>query len=196
MKRALLLLFTFVITVTATAQIDKGNFLLGVNASFKKNNWNTEYRDSTGSTLAGKHTTLSVNFNGGYFLLNKLAVGARLNLNQSKSESTWNPGKEGDRKVTWGPFARYYFLPRHEKINLFADAGYYFEYETYNNSQDEDSNNGYTIAAGPAFFIHPAVALEFSIGYSRRLSSPPGMKAYSVQSALGLQVHLGKNKVK
>lgn len=181
---------------TATAQIDKGNFLLGVNASFKKNHWDSEFRDSTGSVLAGKHTVLSANFSGGYFLLNKLAVGARLNLNQSKSESNWNPGKEGDIRVTWGPFARYYFLPRHEKINLFADAGYYFEYETYNNGRDEDSNNGYTIAAGPAFFVHPAVALEFSIGYSRRLSIEPGTKYYTVQTALGLQVHLGNKKTK
>lgn len=181
---------------TASAQIDKGSFLLGVNASFKKNNWNSGFRDSTGVVLKGKQTTLAANFSGGYFLLNKLAVGARLSLNQSKSESNWNPGKEEEIKVTWGPFARYYFLPRHEKINLFADAGYYFEHENYDNGRDEDSNNGYTIAAGPALFIHPAVALEFSIGYSKRLSNEPGTKSHTVQTALGLQVHLGKNKVK
>lgn len=196
MKRALLILFAFAVTSTASAQIDRGNILLGVNTSFKNNNWKSGYRDSTGNALAGKHTVLAVNLSGGYFLFNKMAAGARLSLNQSKSESNWNPGKEGDIKVAFGPFARYYFLSRHEKINLFADAGYYFEYETYNRGQNEDSNNGYTIAAGPAFFVHPAVALEFSIGYSRRLSTEPGTKYYTVQTSLGLQVHLGDNKAK
>src|SRR3989337_2214932 len=89
MKRTLSVLMAFLVfTLAASAQTEKGSWLVGGNVEV-----NTAEDD----------TQIDFSPNAGYFLLDNLAVGARVGLNYRKQETTKTTS------LGFGPFARYYF---------------------------------------------------------------------------------------
>ena len=57
--------------------------------------------------------------------------------------------------------------------------------------------NGYNISVGPSIFLNKHVALEFLLGYKQtKVKDISDNKTSTFNTALGLQVHLGKIKTK
>lgn len=120
MKHLLFLTILFSVTTAAFSQINKGQWLIGGNASFSTDKDNS-------SISKDRSTTFQLSPNAGYFVSDKLAVGARINFMSDKNEVEYGSYTEAtNTSVSLSPFVRYYFLPKTEKLNLFADAGYVY----------------------------------------------------------------------
>jgi outer membrane protein W len=196
MKLITLLCLLLSTTIVTTAQIKKGQFLVGGSISFES------VKNEGSNAVNYKTTNLFISPNIGYFIIEKLAGGVRLNVTSYKQDL---PFDHNVTVISMSPFVRYYFLPAVKKVNAFIDLGYLntktkFRDNTtqppYTNSYTERSN-GYSISAGPAIFLNDHVSLEFTVGY-RHLTADNqyNVESSTVTSALGLQIHLGKLKGK
>jgi hypothetical protein len=161
------------------AQVNKGQWLVGGNANFQSGKF--------GDSDAGKYTSFTFSPDAGYFFINNLAGGMRLSLQSTKFKSAEN----ATSSFLFAPFARYYFLPATNKVNVFGDASYGFGSMKDGNSE---SFNQYAISAGPAVFLSPNTALEFTLQYASAGGDAYGgndrMNTFGVN--VGFQVHLGK----
>jgi hypothetical protein len=182
--KKLLFAFSMIVSVsTVSAQINKGQWLVGGDASFSSSKQQDDDDDN-------RETNIQISPNAGYFFMNNLAGGLRFSFSNSKVKGE----EEGFSTVSLAPFIRYYFLPAAQKVNIFADASYGF------GSAGEDDKTGfnfYSIKAGPAVFLTPNTALEFTVGYSSA-----GGELYedfngdvkrfnSIGLNVGFQIHLG-----
>lgn len=180
MKKVLFASFLLFSSYAMNAQILKNQWLIGGNAAF-------DY-EKQGDYKA---TTIMVSPNAGYFFINNLAGGLRVNF--------WtNKVKGDDESSTFfsvAPFARYYFLPAAQKINVFADAAYGFGSGGY---KDKESLNELSIMAGPAIFLSSNTALELALYYKsyggKYYENVAGDKENHFGLSIGLQVHLGPCK--
>jgi hypothetical protein len=124
MKKILPLLFLFV-SALASAQTEKGSFMIGGNASveFNKN-------DQNGDTGETKTFSISINPQAGYFVANNFSLGLSLPVSISRGKSTY-PGINGEAESKTNgfgvaPFVRYY-IPvksffRCDRSSVFLDA--------------------------------------------------------------------------
>lgn len=192
MKRALLLL-SLLATTSAFAQISKGNVLAGGGATFTSSHHEIDNYALTNRPATATESSLAVSLNGGYFLVDKLAVGLRLGVDRLTEDISIYSYSYENTTSQLGPFVRYYFLHKDKTVNLFADASYSSKYAGIF-KKDVSPLRGYTLLAGPAFFLNRAVALEFTLGYShsKYKNSEDGNNTFL--SGVGLQVHLGKGK--
>jgi len=122
----------------------------------------------------------------GYFFCDHFVGGLRLNYNSTKVQSS------SDAFVNFyaEPFARYYFLPKADKTNIFGDFGYAFG---STGQTTKKSYNFWQISAGPSFFLSPNTSLDAGLIYQSY-----GGDAYSTHyNSWGIgatyQVHLGDN---
>lgn len=178
MKKAFFATVLTVSVIAASAQINQGQWLVGGNANFTSN----KQGDS-------KWTVITFSPNAGYFFINNFAGGLRLGISSEKES-----GSDASSIFTVAPFLRYYFLPSAQKVNIFADAQYGFGSGKAGGSSA--SINEYQISAGPAVFLSPHTALEFTVFYESMggkyfegLSSDR-QNAFGVN--IGFQIHLGE----
>lgn len=182
MKKSVLAACMLLLFVSVTnSQITKGNLLLGGSTSFSSDKWG----DS-------KSTSFSFAPNIGYFFVNNFAGGLRIQIDTYKED-----GDDDTYVVTnFAPFLRYYFIPssKAQNVNVFADAAYGFGSE---GSGDSKSNmNGYSFMAGPAIFLNPHTALEFTLGYSSTKFEGDPDRYNSFKINIGFQIHLNAAKKK
>ena len=180
------------------SQITKGKWLAGGNASFN-------YNKTTGVFLNSSYieqTTWQFSPGAGYFFVDKLAGGIRINYRLMNNHA--DQGISSDRQLSLSPFVRYYFLPKKEKINLFADAGYFFGRTSLHFLESPGSGassytmkqtvKGYSVAAGPVIFLNNKTALELTVNFIKNgnLSYSHYGHTIDIMAGLGFQVHLGK----
>src|SRR5262245_15818491 len=114
MKILLLLSLSLGLAIIAKSQINKGQFLVGGNASFETVKYD-------GENVAGyKTTTFVFSPNVGYFIIPKFAGGLRLNFSSYKQ----NPPDYTQTIIFLSPFLRYYLLSQKQKVNVLVDASY------------------------------------------------------------------------
>lgn len=196
MKILPFLFFSLALAGKAYTQISSGQFLSGGNIRFEsvKENY---FPDRT-----YKSTNLFVSPAIGYFVLNKLAGGLRVDLSSYKSNSTGVETRNTSTAIS--PFVRYYFLPVATKVNAFLDVGYLHSKTKWSRFTDpaysySDKSKGFQVLVGPSIFLTDQIALEFTLGYRHTKSSKStalmeATKSTSFSSGLGLQIHFGKNK--
>jgi len=192
MKTIILLSFSLALTAKAFTQINKGQFLIGGSMNFES----TENDNSHNVTY--KSTNYFISPNIGYFIINKMAIGLKLDFRSYNSESQNLETHQINTSLS--PFFRYYFLPLQRKVNAFIDVGYIHDKSKWNS----DSNPGYFVKAkgyyfsgGPSIFLTDQIALEFTLGYKHTKSDDFGeTEVNKLSSGFGLQIHLGKNKNK
>ena len=196
MKVFTILFFFLAMSSKAFTQVLSGQFLLGGNIRFEsvKENY---YRDET-----YKSTNIFIAPAIGYFILDKLAGGVRVDLSSYKSNSTNVDTRQTEIAIS--PFVRYYFLPPASQVNVFLDAGYLRSNSKWKRLTDPafsvtDKSKGFQVLAGPSLFLSDQIALEFMLGYRYTKSdeSPAQMdatKSTSFSSGLGLQIHFGKKR--
>ena len=202
MKKLLILVAITTISTASFAQanINKGDWMVGGDAGYKSAK--NEYSGST--TSDAKLSTLNLSPNIGYFFINQLAGGLRLSLTSS-TEKFGTPQKEDKYTSTLiGPFLRYYFLPATQKLNIFVDANYGFgsnKHTPPSGSSNKSDLSGYDINGGVAFFVNPAVAIEFTLGYqSLKDKYSSGSTSYTNDTKtfgfnIGFQIHLPGSKM-
>src|SRR5579863_2054352 len=96
MRKMLFLLFVIVVSNQVSAQIKKGQWLAGGNL-----NWTSTFNDYNGN-----NTVVTIMPDAGYFFIDKLAGGLKLNY------SMGHPAQGGAySNFGFSPFVRYYILP-------------------------------------------------------------------------------------
>lgn len=183
MKKVCFLSILSLFSCAAFSQINKGQWLVGGTASFSSNNQ---------ETADLKETNIEISPNLGYFILNKLAAGVRVGLTSDRI-SVDGSFVNKTKSQSIAPFIRYYLLPNGQKVNVLLDASYqHTRIEHPVEPVRIGKANGFSVAAGPAFFLTPNVALEFTLGYSQMKQQDSDYKINTFKTGLGFQIHLGK----
>ena len=176
MKKVLFALILLVGTSSAFAQINKGQWLVGGNAGFTSSKWGEE-----------KNTSFEFSPDAGYFFAKQFAGGLRASITSSKDDGD----DDAYSSLLVAPFLRYYFMPAAQKVSIFADASYGFGSQ---GAGDKTSVSGFKFMAGPAVFLSPNTALEFTLGYQSLKMEDVDDRANSFGVNVGFQIHLGKSK--
>lgn len=178
MKAIFVSIALLTVSVTSFSQINKGQWLVGGSAGLEF----SKFGDDDDS----KVTSVSLSPNAGYFFINNFAGGARISFQSVKEEN-----EDAFTSILFAPFVRYYFLPSAQKVNVFADASYGFGSMK---AGDSESFNQFAVAAGPAVFLSPNTALEFTLQYRSQGGDAFGgddrLNNFGVN--VGFQIHLGK----
>ncbi|MFV9551654.1 outer membrane beta-barrel protein [Algibacter sp. PT7-4] len=174
----LFFLIVFTTLCSVNAQITEGNWMVGGDAHFTSNNLN-------GDTF----TEIRINPNAGYFILDKLAGGLQLNLDFTNT----TPDESNNTASFYGfaPYARYYFLNTHKRINIFTEASYSFRFGNYGRGNTINWN-GYGIKAGTALFFNNSVGIEFSLNYTDTSRKADNYRVKTLIVGFGFQIHLEK----
>jgi hypothetical protein len=150
-RSRIFLVATLFFALCANAQIDKGNWMMGGSASF------SNFKDVNNGTIISESTSLYINPNIGYFVIDKLAIGSNVGF------LYFFP--KGDVKVSTSynisPFIRYYFLEKEKPINIFSEAGYGIELNSLSNNVGQRLN----LKAGAVYFLNSSVGLEVALNY-------------------------------
>ena len=174
MKRILVSLSVLLsLGLVASAQTEKGSWLVGGNL-----NLNT----------AKNNTEISFMPSAGYFFLNNFAAGANATISYSKAVDVKNT------TFGIGPFARYYFGTMN--IRPFADAELSFESTKTKTTLSSDTYNStsFFLGGGLAAFINRNVAVEAIAGY-KNTSFANGPNTGGFNLRIGFQVYLSGAQV-
>ncbi|MCO5236309.1 MAG: hypothetical protein M9933_08575 [Chitinophagaceae bacterium] len=181
-----MLLYGFV----ADAQITKGNWMMGGDASY--------YQESYIENGESKNIYRKIDLepNVAYFLYDKIATGINLNVifTKDKNLSTDRVNMQNVYKV--GPFMRYYFLDTDNKINLFTGAGASYAIQT---SRSQGSHIGefrsisYSFSAGTVVFLNTSIGMEFLLAYNNSDAIKIDSRDKTFQFRIGFQIHLEKD---
>ncbi|HEU4469907.1 MAG TPA: outer membrane beta-barrel protein [Flavisolibacter sp.] len=184
------LLFASLFTISASAvfaqaNINKGNWMVGGAASFST----SKYGDSD-----DRVNQINLSPNAGYFFINQLAAGLRVDLNSTKQD--FGNVESTNSTFLVGPFVRYYILPASHKTNVFADAGFGFgsDKTKTNNVSVSYNTTAISLKTGVAFFLTPATALEFGLGFNSSKREDAEERYNTLMVGLGFQIHLAGRK--
>jgi hypothetical protein len=167
----------------AQSNIKKADWMVGGSVGFSS----SKYQDAEGT-----YKEFNLSPDAGYFFINQLAGGVRVNLNSSSYEDATT---EKNTHVMISPFVRYYFLPSTQKLNVFADASYGMgSVKSIGLGTNKYKISGFAGTAGVAYFITPATALEFSLSYNSSKEEGASQRYNTMMTGLGLQIHLPGKK--
>ena len=194
MKKTHVTIVMIILSVTiSNAQLTKGTWLVGGNASFSSTD------NLSSSTTRIVTTVVSVSPSIGYFIADKFAIGLRPYYNYGGSRVTEGASagfpNSNTSSYRIGPFARYYFLNPEKQFNLFAESGFMYGKSRTNNSGNITQNPPFTtlsFLAGPVLYFNSSVGLEFTVGYSTKHQQGISRNDNLFEIGLGFQVHLMK----
>jgi hypothetical protein len=168
--------------LTASAQIQKGNLMVG--------------GDITQLDLSlneGNNFTLTIDPKAAWFIQDNIAIGAymRFGLTTTKGEGS---------SISYGigPLVRYYINDKN--INVLGHARFFVEANIGiegTNPQVGSSTNGLGLGFGPglAYFITPNVALEGLLKYQGIIGFGSSVTSSNLVLGVGFQVFLPKSRV-
>ncbi|MGH2643507.1 MAG: hypothetical protein ACRDE2_06135 [Chitinophagaceae bacterium] len=177
-KRIIILLSGIFLVVSAKGQITKGTWMTGGNAGIVINN---AYYPMATTNL----TTVSIAPDIGYFVIEKLTLGINASYELITGKNN-NVSQTTQHSYTFGPFARYYFLPVDHIVNLFA-GGYYKHYIL---EPGNSITNTYSFFAGPTAFFNSSVAIEMTAGFSSLITKNSITNSFVINA--GFQIYLIK----
>jgi hypothetical protein len=206
-------------SLIVSAQLHKGQWMLGGNASFS----NTTSNASTPVfNQHSKQTSYTIFPGAGYFFIDRLAAGLRGNvtnaISKTEANSFGNPffsSSSAELKASGlgvGVFVRYYLLTPKNKFNVFAEAAFSHNkqksksteqqvfqpqgggFPTYTTSfaESEYQINDYSFAAGPVLFISPRVSFELTVAYTSGKVTKQSQFTHQISVGTGFYVFLGK----
>lgn len=190
MKTGLLFLLLSIVSTMALTQIKKGQYLLGGGIHFES--------DKEDNSINATHTStnFSISPSVGYFIVDKLAGGLRLDISSYDYKS--DNMETHYIATSISPFLRFYLLPVPKKVNVFVDVSYVHNKTKWRHLSGPpyyEKTKGYSVSAGPSVFLTNLVALEFTVGYTHTLSDDFGQTiSGTINSGFGLQIHFGRNK--
>ncbi len=179
--------FTAFAFLTTNAQITRGNWMLGGNASFSnKEIYQNEFKETSRSNF----TEFDIKVNAGYFFMDKLQAGIRLGYSDYKLKKFTGADRHF---LNYGFYSRYYFLKPEKLVNIFFDGEYFLGSSSFSSGELKDNIHGYAISAGPTIFLNSSVALELGINYSStKFKGVNDSTENNLQFSLGFQIFLTK----
>ena len=179
MKTLTILFFIlFATSFALNAQITKGNWMVGGDATFL-------YADGK-IDIGGKTFTMRCSPNIGYFFFDKMAAGIKTDYTFSRTKVP--NGTSTFEMLSLAPFARYYFLEIEKPTNVFLESSY--SMSVLNNS----SNKEFILKGGTAIFLNSSVAFEIALEYANSTSKNVYIGDNKILLNFGIQVHLEKER--
>jgi opacity protein-like surface antigen len=168
------LVIASVFTVTASAQTEKEDWMVGGDFRLNTTKNNTEIASAP---------------NVGYFIINNLAVGGNIIVDYTKLN---------DDKFTnfgIGPFIRYYFTQANVRPFFHGSMNYLSSKAKFgNNTSSTNSGFSFFLGGGAAIFLSDQVSLDLMMGYNHtKYKDIDGSGGFAL--SLGFQVYLHKKQV-
>jgi outer membrane protein len=164
MKMSFVLFILTGLATVATAQAEKGNFLLGGSGSLDFGLLSLKLESDNISEDVGKMSNLEFTPGAGYFIANNLAVGLEFSLSRVSEK------EDGDRYTETTtmllPFARLYFGKSNVKPFVQAAVGPGWQKWGYKNDKETENLTGYEVGGGLAVFVRQNISLDISLGYA------------------------------
>ncbi|QDP86376.1 porin family protein [Chryseobacterium sp. SNU WT5] len=181
MKKLLITGAVALLGITAQAQLQKGNWMVGSQVA------NVKFTNGFSMNLTP---------NLAYFVQDRWAVGAQVGLNVVSPQGT--SATQTDWSIA--PFTRYYFTSN-EIDNLLNNGAFFAEGSAGfggNNSSTGSSTNGVDlgIGAGYAYFITPSVGLEALLKYKGLVGGGNTTAQGNLYLGVGFQIYLPNSKAK
>ncbi|KHJ38354.1 hypothetical protein PBAC_13600 [Pedobacter glucosidilyticus] len=155
------------------SQINKGSWLIGGSIDFTSQN--THY-----GVFSRTSTIINSKADIGYFLIDQLAFGVKPGFYLYKDYSQLNI-----KYFDLGVFSRYYFLKSNSLYNIIIQPECFMSF-----GDGGATINTYSLLAGPVIYFNERIGLEFNIGYSIQNIKGNSAKIHTLQSGIGLQIHL------
>ena len=168
-----LLLAFLALGLAASAQTEKGSWLVGGNVELN---------------TAKNNTVIGFTPMAGYFLINNFAVGADVNFNYTKSGT----GKQTTFGI--GPFARYYLGTMNIRPFAHANVDFVSTNTKVGTTSSTATGTNFFLGAGLAAFINRNVAIEGLAGYSSTSTANQGSYG-GFGLKIGFQVYLSRYQV-
>jgi Outer membrane protein beta-barrel domain len=183
MKKIILFFVSFVLIISAEAQITKGNWLVGGSVSFLA----TKNTGIDPNSVSFKQSSLTIHPDFGYFFFDKFAGG--IGVLCSVEHLAFGSSKSNSSYSSIGPFVRYYFLPVEKQVNLFSEASYQY---MITSSQSQSQRSGsFNIGLGAEVYLNRSVGIELSLTHT--YSKTKTTTQQSILIGLGFQIHLEKD---
>ncbi|MCO5236225.1 MAG: hypothetical protein M9904_14100 [Chitinophagaceae bacterium] len=182
-KITILILCILLYGFVADAQITKGIWMVGGNASFSS----LKKSDAAGSARF-KQTNIQLSPVIGYFFFNKFTGGLRPSLTYGS-----NTVSASNTLIGIGPFTRFYFLDPENILNLFLEGSYSYG-SMWGKGQISNTSNTFSISGGPVIYFNTSVGLEFSLAYSTTKVTGYSERNNELSFEIGFRFHLEKDK--
>lgn len=155
---------------TANAQLESGSLLIGGDVGF------SSFSPKGGG---GSVTSFNISPAVGYFVIDNLALGAKINYNSASA------GGETESIFAAGPFARYYI----GDSKIFGEAMYGFGSTSF--AGNSSSLSIIQVAVGYAAFLNDHVALEPEFYWNTQSVEGENIGS-TIGLNIGLQIYIGK----
>jgi hypothetical protein len=168
MRQIAFIAIAWLICAPLIAQPAGGKFIIGGHFSL----YGTVNKSKNGSTTEknGSTTYFTIMPEGGYFLNDKIAVGAGLGFDTQIDKNPQSTiEKSTTSKMVFTPFGRYYLISGTGGIFAEASMGFSFGANKtfYNDVTDTEKVFGYSALLSPGvyYYVTPSLALEARFGW-------------------------------
>ena len=191
MKLILSLSAFCLISISLSAQLTKGTWLVGGTGKFYT--YTSDYSSATYSNTA-KYTQIDISPAVGYFVADKLAFGIKPTLSSIKGKVTTSGGGSTNVQRYWiGPFGRYYLLEKEKPYNIVTEVSYQLGF--FGGGLVKGKLSNFSALVGPVIYFNSSVGIEFLLGYSySKEDAEQANKEIKkgFQIGIGFQIHLEK----
>jgi outer membrane protein len=159
-NKALLSLTLFLgVTLTLSAQTEKGNIVLGPEFGFLNQTVEVDGADEEITT-----TAFNLKLTGGYFVADNLAVGLQFGTASSKVE--FDSDETSSSSTFIGPVAAYY-ISLSDDLYLPVAAGVGLNFSNDDNGNEVKSSGiAFGLSAGLEYFLSENVGLKLTLGWN------------------------------
>jgi hypothetical protein len=186
MRNLLFVLFIFILSFSAQAQVERGRYLLG---------GNVDISSSYQGRNSGFQMTLTPSF--GVFVVRGFAIGARYSFGISSSKN-WSESRKEYVSVTSftsgiGPLLRYYIGKKPLKGLISANVNYLTSVTLRKNSVNGTNGFSATGLVGMGYFFNPHLSLDCGL-YVSGVSFVKQLPVTRIGFSVGLFAFLDKKK--
>ncbi|KFC34911.1 porin family protein [Elizabethkingia anophelis] len=179
MKKNLLIGAFALLGFAASAQTEKGSWVVGGSTSIGFNNVSTKVKSGNTTFDGPKVNTFTIAPSAGYFVIDKLSVG--LDLAYTNATTKYDGAKTTSNTFAILPTATYYFTDNSViKPYLGAGIGYASntEKEEYRGKSNEYTVDGFAwkVKGGFAYFFTPSIAADLGLSYSQFSNKDNGVR--------------------
>ncbi|AMR40192.1 OmpW family outer membrane protein [Elizabethkingia anophelis] len=179
MKKNLLIGAFALLGFAASAQTEKGSWVVGGSTSIGFNNVSTKVKSGNTTFDGPKVNTFTIAPSAGYFVIDKLSVG--LDLAYTNATTKYDGAKTTSNTFAILPTATYYFTDNTViKPYLGAGIGYASntEKEEYRGKSNEYTVDGFAwkVKGGFAYFFTPSIAADLGLSYSQFSNKDNGVR--------------------
>lgn len=177
---SILFIGIIIFTVKSYGQITRGYWMAGGKAAFSASN----NHSSLGSA---NQISISVSPDAGYFIINKLVLGADVEF-RYMNYKVLDLSRTIQYSYSLGPFVRYYLLPADNTVNLLVGTSF----SHYFTKPGDSFSNSYSFFTGPTAFFNASVAIEATAGFSSLMTKH--FTTHSFIANIGFQIYLINNE--